>query len=57
MALPVQDQIKYWGIAAAIIFVVLYALGDQLLPFFLGAAIAYFLDPVADWLHNRAKSV
>lgn len=56
MALPVQDQIKYWGIAAAIIFVVLYALGDQLLPFFLGAAIAYFLDPVADWLQKLGLS-
>ena len=56
MALPVHDQIKYWGIAAAIIFVVLYALGDQLLPFFLGAAIAYFLDPVADWLQKLGLS-
>ncbi|WP_299283148.1 AI-2E family transporter [uncultured Tateyamaria sp.] len=56
MSLPVSDQFKYWGIAAAIFFVLLYALGDQLLPFFLGAAIAYFLDPVADWLESRGCS-
>lgn len=56
MSLPVSDQMKYWGIAAAIFFVVLYALGDQLLPFFLGAAIAYFLDPVADWLESHGCS-
>ncbi|MEO0401885.1 MAG: AI-2E family transporter [Pseudomonadota bacterium] len=56
MSLPVSDQLKYWGIAAAIFFVLLYALGDQLLPFFLGAAIAYFLDPVADWLESRGCS-
>ena len=56
MALPVREQFKYWGIAAAVFFVLLYALGDQLLPFFLGAAIAYFLDPVADWLETRGCS-
>ena len=53
MSLPVSDQVKYWGVAAAVLFIVLYALGNQLLPFFLGAAIAYFLDPVADWLENH----
>jgi len=59
MALPVREQLKYWGGAAAIFFVLLYALGDQLLPFFLGAAIAYFLDPVADWLeaHGCSRAV
>ncbi|WP_299045539.1 AI-2E family transporter [uncultured Tateyamaria sp.] len=56
MGLPVREQIKYWGIAAAVFFVLLYALGNQLLPFFLGAAIAYFLDPVADWLEAHGCS-
>ena len=56
MALPVREQFKYWGIAAAVFFVLLYALGNQLLPFFLGAAIAYFLDPVADWLESHGCS-
>lgn len=52
MALPVQDQMKYWGIAAAVVSVVLWFLGDVLLPFVLGGAIAYCLDPVADWLER-----
>ena len=56
MALPVQDQLKYWGIAAAVFCVVLYALGDVLLPFVLGGAIAYFLDPVADRLERAGTS-
>ena len=50
MALPIRDQLKYWGIAAAVFFVVLWVLGDVILPFVLGAAIAYFLDPIADRL-------
>ena len=50
MALPVQDQLKYWGIAAAVFLVVLWLLGDVLLPFVLAGAIAYCLDPVADRL-------
>ena len=48
MALPVRQQLTYWGIAAAVFLVVLWSLGNVLLPFILGAAIAYFLDPLAD---------
>ncbi len=56
MALPVRDQLRYWGIAAAVFFVLLWLLGNQLLPFILGAAIAYFLDPVADRLESLGAS-
>ena len=52
MALPARDQLKYWGIAAVVFAVVLWFLGDVLLPFVLGGAIAYFLDPVADRLER-----
>lgn len=52
MALPVQDQMKYWAVAAAVFAVVLWFLGDVLLPFVLGGAIAYCLDPIADWLER-----
>lgn len=52
MALPVHDQMKYWGIAAAVFSIVLWFLGDVLLPFVLGGAIAYCLDPIADWLER-----
>ena len=53
MALPVGEQLKYWGIAAAILIGALWLLDDVMLPFVLGGAIAYFLDPVADWFEAR----
>ncbi len=52
MALPVSTQLKYWGIAAAIFLGVLWVLGDVILPFLIGAAVAYFLDPLADRLER-----
>ncbi|MFN6977405.1 MAG: AI-2E family transporter [Gemmobacter sp.] len=52
MALPVRDQVRYWAIAAAVFLAVLWFLGDVLLPFIVGGAIAYFLDPVADRLER-----
>ncbi len=61
MALPVSTQLKYWGIASVFFFLLLWFLGDVILPFVLGGAIAYFLDPVADRLEkmgfSRAVSV
>ena len=56
MALPIRDQLKYWGIAAAVFMVALWFMGDVLLPFLLGGAIAYFLDPVADRLERLGLS-
>ncbi|WP_136634628.1 AI-2E family transporter [Pseudooceanicola onchidii] len=56
MALPVRQQLKYWGIAAAVFFVALWWLGDVILPFVLGGAVAYFLDPVADRLERLGAS-
>ncbi|MCA0905330.1 AI-2E family transporter [Ruegeria marisrubri] len=56
MALPVKDQLRYWGVAAAVFVLILWALGDVLLPFVIGGAIAYFLDPVADRLERLGLS-
>ena len=56
MALPVQDQVKYWGITTLISFIALWFLGDVILPFVLGGAVAYFLDPVADRLEGMGLS-
>ena len=56
MALPVKDQLKYWGLAAAIFLLALWWLGDVILPFVLGGAVAYFLDPVADRLEAMGAS-
>lgn len=56
MALPIRDQLKYWGVAAIVFMVTLWFLGDVLVPFLLGGAIAYFLDPVADKLERMGLS-
>lgn len=56
MALPVRDQLKYWGVCALVFCLALWFLGDVILPFVLGGAIAYFLDPVADWLEDMGLS-
>lgn len=56
MALPLRDQAKYWGIALAVFFVLIWAMGSVLLPFLVGGALAYFLDPVADKLQKLGLS-
>lgn len=56
MSLPVKDQLKYWGVAAAVFLVLLYTLGNVILPFLVGSALAYFLDPVADRLQRLGLS-
>lgn len=56
MALPVRQQLIYWGIATAVFLFILWTLGDVILPFLVGGAIAYFLDPVADRLERMGLS-
>ena len=56
MSLPVKVQLKYWGIAALIFAAVLWLLGDVLLPFVIGSAVAYFIDPLADRLERAGLS-
>ena len=56
MALPAATQLKYWTITMAVLLVILWALGNVILPFVLGMAIAYFLDPVADRLEKMGLS-
>ncbi len=56
MALPARQQVIYWGAAAVALLVVLWLLGDVILPFIVGGAIAYFLDPVADRLERAGLS-
>jgi len=56
MAFPIQTQAKYWSIVAAIFLLLLWVLGDIMLPYVIGAAIAYFLDPVADRLEDLGLS-
>ena len=56
MALPARKQLKYWSIAAIGFAVVMWALGNVLLPFILGGAIAYMIDPLADRLERMGLS-
>ena len=56
MALPVRDQVKIWGITTLVLLTLLWVMGDVLLPFLVGGAIAYFLDPVADRLERLGMS-
>lgn len=56
---PVVDRMPLWRkslawaaiLAAVLVFVVLFK--QVLLPFVVGLAVGYFLDPVADWLERR----
>jgi predicted PurR-regulated permease PerM len=52
MALPARKQVTYWSVAAAAFLVLLWYLGPVLLPFIVGGAIAYILDPFADRLER-----
>ena len=52
MAVSTQSQLKFWGIGLVLLLAVLWLLAGTLLPFLAGAAIAYFLDPVADRLQR-----
>ncbi|MCB5199564.1 AI-2E family transporter [Loktanella sp. TSTF-M6] len=61
MPLTPRQQATYWGIAIVVFLLALFALGNVIMPFLLGGAIAYVLDPVADRLQklglSRALSV
>ena len=56
MALPIQQQARIWAFIAALTFVLLWLLGDVILPFLLGGALAYLLDPLADRLERLGLS-
>ncbi len=51
--MPLQQQLRYWGAAAAVLMALLWVMGDVLLPFLSGAAVAYFLNPVVSALAAR----
>lgn len=42
----------YWIVGTVVVFAALWFLGDVILPFVTGAAIAYLLDPIADRLER-----
>lgn len=56
MGLPVKQQATYWGAVIAVLMLTLWFLGDVILPFVIGGAIAYCLDPIADRLERMGCS-
>ncbi len=51
--MTVNEQMRWWGVGLLLFIVLLWLLSDALLPFVLGAAIAYLTDPLADWLERH----
>ena len=51
-----RRQGLFWTGACVVFGVFLYAFSAILLPFLAGMILAYFLDPIADWLERRGLS-
>ena len=51
-----QRQAVFWIIGFVLMMILLNLLSSILLPFVAGMAVAYFLDPVADWLEEHQLS-
>ncbi len=51
--MTLKQQFKFWAILTAVFVAALVLLSNILLPFVLGMAVAYFLDPVADKLEEK----
>jgi len=56
VALPIQQQARIWAVIAIVTFALLWLLGDVILPFLVGGALAYLLDPLADRLERLGLS-
>jgi predicted PurR-regulated permease PerM len=52
----VRRDLAFWGTLLAVLVVLLWLLSGILLPFVLGMAIAYVVDPVVVWLERRGLS-
>ncbi|RUU68547.1 AI-2E family transporter [Mesorhizobium sp. M2C.T.Ca.TU.009.01.2.1] len=51
-----RRQILFWLATAVLLALFLYVFSGILLPFVAGMVLAYFLDPVADWLQRLGLS-
>lgn len=56
MHMPMRKQVIWWSAAAVLLLLTMWLLGQAILPFILGAGIAYLLDPVADRLERAGLS-
>lgn len=51
--MTLRRQLGFWIGALGVFILTIWVLSGMLLPFLAGLAVAYFLDPVADWLERR----
>ncbi|MCC6735696.1 MAG: AI-2E family transporter [Bauldia sp.] len=51
-----RRQVWFWLGALVVLVAFLFVFSSILLPFVAGAALAYLLDPIADWLERRGLS-
>ena len=56
MAIPAERQWRFWLIGFCVFIAILYLLRPVLLPFVAGMAVAYFLDPTADFFEKHLRS-
>ncbi|WP_410219286.1 AI-2E family transporter [Paracoccus sp. (in: a-proteobacteria)] len=56
MRITVRKQLMWWGVASLTLLLTLWLLGQAVLPFIMGAGVAYLLDPVADRLERAGLS-
>lgn len=56
MRIPIHKQVIWWGVAGLVMLLAMWLLGQAILPFILGAGVAYLLDPVADRLERLGLS-
>lgn len=54
--MTIGEQVRWWGIGLLALILLLALLSNVLTPFLMGAAIAYFTDPLADRLERRGFS-
>jgi len=54
--MTVREQLGWWGVGLLAFVLLLWLLADALLPFVLGAALAYLTDPIADRLERAGLS-
>ena len=54
--MSVDRRLLAWGVAIGAVGAAFYLLHGILFPFVAGIAVAYLLDPVADWLESRGVS-
>jgi predicted PurR-regulated permease PerM len=52
MSFSVRQQLFFWGILLIVSIILLSLIGNILLPFIAGTALAYLLDPLADRLQH-----